>query len=181
LDRSQEALGPLRGIIDVVGMLKPGSLAETDDETWRWHFDMVFEHSRRVAREAVHRLAPGSSVSFVTSAAGMAGVRNTAAYAAAKAAQISLIRSAATEFAPSGIRVNGVAPGMIANPRMKRLLAEVGGLEQAQSIIPMGRLVEPEEVADALLFLSSASASIITGQILVLDGGVQYAWPYPDL
>ncbi|MFJ9361732.1 SDR family oxidoreductase [Streptomyces mirabilis] len=181
LDRSQEALGPLRGIIDVVGMLKPGSLAETDDETWRWHFDMVFEHSRRVAREAVHRLAPGSSVSFVTSAAGMAGVRNSAAYAAAKAAQISLIRSAATEFAPSGIRVNGVAPGMIANPRMKRLLAAVDGLEQAQSIIPMGRLVEPEEVADALLLLSSASASIITGQILVLDGGVQYAWPYPDL
>ncbi|MFD7232815.1 SDR family NAD(P)-dependent oxidoreductase [Streptomyces sp. NPDC059881] len=181
LDHSQEALGQLRGIIDVVGMLRSGSLAETDDETWRWHFDVVFEHSRRVAREAAHRLAPGSSISYVASTAGLAGVRNNAAYAAAKAAQISLIRSAATEFASSGIRVNGVAPGMVANPRMKRFLSDVEGLEQAQNVIPMGRLVEPEEVADSLLFLSSTSASIITGQIIVLDGGVQYAWPYPEL
>ncbi|MGW2964453.1 SDR family NAD(P)-dependent oxidoreductase [Streptomyces sp. NPDC001220] len=181
LDQAEEALGPLRGIIDVVGMLKSGSIAETDDETWQWHFDVVFEHSRQLAREAIHRLARGSSVTYVTSAAGMAGVRNNAAYAAAKAAQISLIRSAAAEFAPSGVRVNGVAPGMIANPRMKQFLTETAALEMAQHIIPMGRLVEPEEVADTLLFLSSASASIITGQVVVLDGGVQYTWPYPEI
>ncbi|GAA3834234.1 SDR family oxidoreductase [Streptomyces chiangmaiensis] len=126
-------------------------------------------------------IGPANCTSLVSSAAGMAGVPNNAAYAAAKAAQISLIRSAAAEFAFSDVRVNGVAPGVIANPRMQRFLAEGNGLDRARDIVPMGRLVEPAEVADALLFLSSSSASIITGQIIVLDGGVQCTWPYPKV
>ncbi|GAA3104603.1 glucose 1-dehydrogenase [Pseudonocardia yunnanensis] len=181
LDRATREVGPLRGVVDVVGMLRPGTIAETDDATWRWHFDVVFEHARRLAREAAHLLGHGGCLTYVASAAGMAGVRNNAAYAAAKAAQISLIRSAAAEFGPAGVRVNGVAPGMIANQRMLKFLADVGGMMKARAVIPMGRLVEPDEVADAVLYLSSAAASIVTGQILVLDGGVQHTWPYPDL
>ncbi|WP_351236077.1 SDR family oxidoreductase [Streptomyces sp. NPDC002133] len=107
------------------------------------------------------------------------GAWNNAAYVAGKAAQISLVRSAAAEFDSPGVRVSGVAPGMIANPRMKRFLAEGNGPERAQGVIPVDGLVAPEDVADALLFLSSVSASFITGRIFVLDG-VQNTWPYPD-
>lgn len=180
-DKAESTFGSLNGVIDVVGMLKPKPIAEADEAHWKWHFEIVFDHARRVAKEAIHRLNPGSSVTYVTSAGGFAGVPNNAPYAAAKAAQISLIRSAAVEFAAKGIRVNGVAPGVIGNPRMEDFLDSSGKREATEAVIPMRRLAQPREVADSLLFLSSRSASYITGQVIVIDGGVQNSWPYPPI
>jgi NAD(P)-dependent dehydrogenase (short-subunit alcohol dehydrogenase family) len=179
--KAESEFGPLRGVIDVVGMLRPTRIADAEDAQWKWHFEIVFEHARRVAREAIYRFKAGTSVTYVTSAAGFAGVPGNAPCAAATAAQISLIRSAAVEFAPAGIRVNGVAPGVIGNPRMDAFLKASVARDVTEAVIPMGRFARPREVADSLLFLSSRSASYITGQVIPLDGGVLNRWPYPSL
>jgi NAD(P)-dependent dehydrogenase (short-subunit alcohol dehydrogenase family) len=95
-----------------------------------------------------------------------------AAYGAAKAALDSMTRSLALEWGQFGIRVNAVAPSHVATETIKRLAAE-GALpvDQITSRIPLGRLAEPSEIADAVVFLCSDKARFITGQILAVDGG----------
>ena len=91
------------------------------------------------------------------------------AYAASKAAVIGLTRSLAAELAPSGIRVNCIAPGVIATD----MAAELGEstLSMLREQTPMGRLGRPEDIAEAAAFLLREDASFITGQVLTVDGG----------
>jgi 3-oxoacyl-[acyl-carrier protein] reductase len=96
------------------------------------------------------------------------------AYSSAKAGVVGLVRALAVELAPHGVRVNGVAPGYI---RTAQLLSEEhslgpAGAEKAGAFIPMGRIGEPEEIADVILFLASQSARYMTGQVVVVDGGL---------
>ena len=91
-------------------------------------------------------------------------------YNSAKAAVIMLTRSAAQELGPLGVRVNAVSPGLIARPGIEDQWPE--GVARWQDQAPLGRMGEPEDVADACLFLASPGARWITGQNLVLDGGV---------
>ncbi len=95
-------------------------------------------------------------------------------YSAAKAGVIGLVRGLAVELARDGIRVNGIAPGYI---RTAQALSEehslgLQGLEEAASFIPMGRVGEPEDIADVAVFLASDAARYITGQTIVVDGGL---------
>jgi 3-oxoacyl-[acyl-carrier protein] reductase len=95
-------------------------------------------------------------------------------YSAAKAGVVGLVRGMAVELARDGVRVNGVAPGYI---RTAQLLSEehsLGpvGAEKAGEFIPMGRIGEPEEIADVILFLASNAARYMTGQVVVVDGGL---------
>ena len=92
-----------------------------------------------------------------------------AAYAATKAALVGLTRSLALELAPSGIRVNAVAPGCIQTDMLKELGEETCSMLAQET--PLGRLGTPEDVAQAVAFLASEKASFITGQILTADGG----------
>jgi len=102
------------------------------------------------------------------------------AYASAKAAVISMSRSAAVRFAKRGVRVNCVSPGFIRTPPVERMFESLaGGQKTAGDIekaytrqIPMGRLGEPEEVADAVAFLASCDARFVTGAELIVDGGM---------
>ena len=95
-------------------------------------------------------------------------------YSAAKAGVVGLVRGLAVELAGDGVRVNGIAPGYI---RTSQALSEehsLGpeGLERAAAFIPMGRVGEPEDIADVSVFLASEGARYITGQVLVVDGGL---------
>src|SRR5258708_11256072 len=95
-------------------------------------------------------------------------------YSSAKAGVVGLVRGLAVELAKDGVRVNGVAPGYI---RTAQLLSEehsLGpkGAEAAGAFIPMGRIGEPEEIADVIVFLASNSARYMTGQVVVVDGGL---------
>jgi len=108
----------------------------------------------------------------IGSIAGIVGLPRRNAYGAAKAGIASLTRSMACEWASDGIRVNAVAPGFVATALVKKL--ELDGSVDTPRLerrIPMGRLARPEEIASAILFLSSAAASYITGAILSVDGG----------
>src|SRR5215211_1308028 len=116
----------------------------------------------------------GGSIVCISSISGMAGQKGQSTYGPAKFVASGLTMHLAVEWADRGIRVNAVAPGTIKTERVRRLPDEPGGteyLEAIERLHPMGRLGEPEEVAEAIVFLASNQASFITGAILPVDGG----------
>lgn len=126
------------------------------------------------SRAAFHPMAARKKGAIVNvgSIAGLVGLPRRNAYGAAKAGVISLTRALASEWAPSGIRVNAVAPGYIATPMVQGLI-ERGTVVSARLCrrIPMGRLGTPQDVADPILFLASDAARYVTGATLSVDGG----------
>ncbi|MFG1329662.1 SDR family NAD(P)-dependent oxidoreductase [Xanthobacter autotrophicus] len=93
------------------------------------------------------------------------------AYQASKGAIVNFTRALAVELAPAGIRVNAVAPTWVRTPFIAPLMNDAEQLARIEALMPMGRIAEPEEVADAVLFLASSMASMVTGHILPVDGG----------
>jgi NAD(P)-dependent dehydrogenase (short-subunit alcohol dehydrogenase family) len=116
----------------------------------------------------------GGSIVCLSSISGIAGQKSQSTYGPAKFVATGLTKHLAIEWADRNIRVNAVAPGTIRTERVQRLPEEPGGTEYIEAIErmhPMGRLGEPHEVAQAILFLASDDASFITGAILAVDGG----------
>lgn len=127
--------------------------------------EMVQLVSRLMARNG------GGSIVNIASVTAVLGSAGQSAYSATKGAIISFTKSAAKELAPSGIRVNAVAPGIVKTERFAELYEESGDKIDARiSKIALGRLGTPEDVADACAFLASNRASYISGQILGVDG-----------
>lgn len=112
-------------------------------------------------------------------AGGVYGWEDHAHYAAAKSGVLGLCRSLAVELAPRGIRVNAVVPGLIESPQSLDGENSLGmaGLEAAGRLIPWGRVGTVDEAARTIRFLTSADSAYITGQELVVDGGLTIRWP----
>jgi NAD(P)-dependent dehydrogenase (short-subunit alcohol dehydrogenase family) len=173
-----EELGGLDGLVDIVGMARYVDAIETSDEDWAWTFDIVLRHAFLFSQAAARAMKDGGSMVFVASVSGISSAPRHAAYGAAKAALMSWVRSLAVELGPAGIRVNAVAPGVVWTPRISKFLGEKGRELQSRNA-PLGRVAEPSDIASAILFLSSGLAGYITGQTLVVDGGVGVKFPYP--
>ena len=173
-------LGGLDGVVDIVGMAQYAGLLDIDDELWQWHQDICIRHvfltmqlGGRVLRDS-----GGGTMAFVASISGMWAAPQHAAYGAAKAGVIALVRSAAEELGPFNIRVNAVAPGVVWTPRVSAFLGEAGRERNADNA-PLRRVALPSNIASALLFLSCDLSSYVTGQTLIVDGGVGVKFPYP--
>jgi NAD(P)-dependent dehydrogenase (short-subunit alcohol dehydrogenase family) len=115
---------------------------------------------------------------FVASVSGITSAPRHSAYGAAKAGLMSLVRTGAVELGHSGIRVNAVAPGVVWTPRVSAFLGEAGREMNAENT-PLRRVAQPADIAAAILFLASDLSGYVTGQTLVVDGGVGAKFPYP--
>jgi NAD(P)-dependent dehydrogenase (short-subunit alcohol dehydrogenase family) len=178
-EEAAAGLGGLDGLVDIVGMSRYATLLEVDDEEWDWHFDIVLRHAYLAVQLGGRRLRPrGGVMAFVASVSGLTSAPRHAAYGAAKAALMALVRSAAVELGPFGIRVNAVAPGVVWTPRISVALGEEGRARN-EANTPLGRVAQPADIAAALLFLCSDLAAYVSGQTLVVDGGVSAKFPYP--
>lgn len=115
----------------------------------------------------------GGAIVNCASVAGLVGFRNLPAYCASKGGVVELTRATALEYSDTGIRVNAICPGVIRTPMVERVTAGNPEVEaQYTALEPIGRMGEPEEIADAALWLCSDHASFVTGHALAADGGL---------
>ncbi len=161
--------------INNAGFGRPVPFHDADNALWAEMFDVNFwgtVHGTRAALAGLRR--PGGAVINIASVAGLMAPRGHSAYATAKAAVIALTRANAVEFAGEGIRVNAIAPGPLDTEGFR---AAGGDPAKRAQTIPTRRMVAPEEVAAACLFLAEPSGSI-TGQTLLVDGAAHAAGCY---
>ncbi|WP_041782225.1 SDR family NAD(P)-dependent oxidoreductase [Mycolicibacterium chubuense] len=182
LDQVRECDGDLYGLVNVAGGAAPATwMPATRVSREDWHalfaanLETAFFMSQAVSRELLARGLTGSIVS-VSSISGMNTAPFHIAYGTAKAAVVAMTRTMAVELAPHGIRVNAVAPGVTETAASGTYVDE--DPERDRKAIAMGRRGTPEEQAGAILFLLSDLSSYITGQTLLVDGGLNLKWTH---
>jgi NAD(P)-dependent dehydrogenase (short-subunit alcohol dehydrogenase family) len=178
--QAEQRLGRVHAVVDIIGMSKYQDLLSVTDEDWDWHHDIVLRHALLALQYGGAHMASrgGGAITFVASVSGLTGAPMHAAYGAAKAGLMSLVRSAAVELGPAGVRVNAVAPGVVWTPRVSAYLGEAGRARNAENA-PLRDVARPADIAGPLLFLTSDLARYVSGQILTVDGGVGAKFPYP--
>jgi 3-oxoacyl-[acyl-carrier protein] reductase len=175
-----ESFGRLDIAVAGAGILRRAPLEEMTDDAWHAMLDVDLTGVLRTFRSAVPHLSDGGAMVAISSiAGGWYGWDDHAHYAAAKSGVLGLCRSMATELASRRIRVNAMIPGLIETPQSLDEVNSLGpaGLEQAGKGIPWGRVGRADEVARAIRFLTSDDAGYITGQQLIVDGGLTVRWP----
>lgn len=169
--RIEETFGPVSLLVNNAGVAGQSQFQDVTDEMWHRYFsvniDGAFHTSQAVLPPMLH--AHAGCIVNISSIWGLRGGSCEVTYSATKAAIIGFTRSLAAELAPTQIRVNCVAPGVIRTDMLDELPPEV--LPQLAEETPMGRLGTPEDIAGAVAFLASDEASFITGQVLTADGG----------
>ena len=174
---AEARLGQLDVVVANAGIAHRVPLGAMTDEKWDHTFDVDLKGVLRVVRPALAgMIARGSgAIVAISSIMGVAyGWDEHVHYSSAKAGVVGLVRGLAVELARSGVRVNGVAPGYVRTAQLLSTEHSLGpaGAEAAASFIPMGRLGEPDDIADVVVFLASPGARYITGQTIVVDGGL---------
>jgi NAD(P)-dependent dehydrogenase (short-subunit alcohol dehydrogenase family) len=166
-------LGGLDAVVANAGTITPGTLAETDDESWNRQIDVNLTGAFYTARAAAPRIKEGGSIVMLGSELSAMGMGMYAPYCASKFGVIGLMKALAAELAPA-IRVNAICPGPIDTPLLAGELEYFGDnekvMQETYDRVPLGRLGTSEEVAAGILYLA-ADAPYATGTTLELDGG----------
>jgi NAD(P)-dependent dehydrogenase (short-subunit alcohol dehydrogenase family) len=182
-DASMHFDGAIHGFVDIVGMAQWSGVLELDEVTWDQQFDICLRHAyllgHHVGRHMVERGTRGTMV-FIASLHAFTASARHAAYGAAKAGLVSWVRTLAHELGGYGIRANAIAPGSILTPRIALVLDE-DRRQKAAALAPLRRMGLPPDIASTALFFTSDLSSYITGQTLLVDGGVLMQDPYEPL
>ncbi len=167
----RQQFGDVSLLVNNAGISRQGLFQDVSEDLWREMFAVNVDgafHACQAVLPAMLREHQGSIVN-ISSIWGLRGASCEVAYACTKSAIVGLTRSLAMELAPSGIRVNCVAPGVIQTDMLKEVGEEI--VPQLQEETPLGRLGTPEDIAHAVAFFANPCSSFITGQILTADGG----------
>ena len=168
--------GKIDTIVANAGIAHRVPLPQLTDAKWDHTFDIDLKGIYRIVRPALPgmKARKSGSVIALSSIMGVAyGWDEHVHYSAAKAGVVGLVRGLAVELARDGIRVNGVAPGYIRTAQLLSKEHSVGpDADKCGEYIPMGRIGEPEDIADVIMFLASNGARYMTGQVVVVDGGL---------
>ncbi len=178
VEESIHQFGRLDILVNCAGIIyRNRTVEQTTEEEWDATFDVNVKGTYLMCRYALPILRERKGcVVNLSSYVGLVGFRGASAYAASKAAIINLTRSMALDHAREGVRVNAVCPGSVDTEMIHAAWEKFGDVNEARRLWsekhPMGRIAQPEEVAQTILFLASDDASFITGTALVVDGGL---------
>jgi len=178
MDTAAETMGGIDAIVNNAGLQRSGAATEFAVEDWDALMSVNPRSCFLGAKFGVPHLrrAGGGAIVNTASLAGVKGGPGMTAYSASKGAIIAFTKALAAELAPDRIRVNAICPGWIDTPFNEPAIDFMGGREKQKEVIrtvvPLGRQGVSEEIADGMLFLASDMSSYMTGQALVIDGGV---------
>ena len=181
--RAAADAGPVDILVNCAGFVHQGTILEATEAEWSFGFDL----NVRAAFRAIRAFLPGmlskgggAIVNIASVASSLKGVPNRAIYSATKAAVIGLTKSVAADYVGQGIRCNAICPGTVATPSLAERIAAnaavAGSLDAARAAFvarqPMGRLGTAEEIAALAVYLVSDASAFVTGQAMVIDGGM---------
>ncbi len=171
--------GRLDVLFNNAGTLRPGTAVELSVADWDFVMAVNVRSVFLGAKFAVPHMVSqgGGSIINTASISGLHGDGGAICYAASKAAVINLTRALSTDHGPQGVRVNAICPGTIETPPVKRMMAEPVVLERNVNAHALRRLGRPEEIAAAALWLASDESSFVSGEAIVVDGGLRAQSP----
>jgi glucose 1-dehydrogenase len=165
--------GGLDGLVSNAGVNRPGPLSSYPVEDWDRLFNVNTRATFLLAQAAHPTLkASGGAIAIVGSMSGSNAHAGLGAYAPSKAAVIMLMRVLAQEFGRDGIRVNTVSPGMVRTGMTAAVYQDDEVTAARNALVPLGRVAEPDDIADVIAFLLSPQARYVNGHDLIVDGGV---------
>jgi NAD(P)-dependent dehydrogenase (short-subunit alcohol dehydrogenase family) len=178
VEETVRSFGGLDILVNCAGIIyRNRTVEQTLEDEWDATFDVNVKGTFLMCKYAMPALRERNGcIVNMSSYVGLVGFRGAAAYAASKAAIINLTRSMALDHAREGVRVNAVCPGSVDTEMIHAAWEKFGDVDEARRLWaekhPMGRIAQPDEVAQAILFLASDEASFITGTALAVDGGI---------
>ncbi len=173
VSKAAGAFGGLDAVVINAGIALRSPLVATDVEAWDRSFAVNVRASWLLAAAAHdHLVESQGAIVVVGSVSGMAPHPGTGAYSSSKAALMMLMRQMAQEWAPDGIRVNAVVPGLVMTPRTEPVYEDPKVREGRLALVPQGRVASASEIAAAIAFFLGPDSSYCSGQQLIVDGGV---------
>ena len=178
-----EVIGGVDILFNCAGFVHQGSVLEATEAEWDFAFDLNVKSMLRTTQAFLPGMLAkggGSVINMASVASSVKGIVNRAIYGASKAAVIGLTKSIAADYATKGVRCNAICPGTVQSPslddRIAANAAAAGSLEAARAAFiarqPMGRLGRADEIAALAVYLASEDSVFVTGQALVIDGGI---------
>lgn len=183
IGRVAQDVGPIDILFNCAGVVHQGALLEASEADWSFAFDLNCRSMFRTMQAFLPGMLSrgcGTIINMASVASSLKGVPNRFIYSASKAAVIGMTRSVATDYVAKGIRCNCLCPGTVETPSLNERIvanaAAAGSIDAARAAFvarqPMGRLGTPEEIAALAVYLSGDDAQFITGQAIVIDGGL---------
>ena len=170
--------GPIDVLFNCSGHVHHGTILDCEEKDWDFSFDLNIKAHYRMIKAYLPGMlekGKGNIINMASAASSIKGVPNRFAYGATKAAVIGLTKALSADFVSKGIRCNAICPGTVETPSLYDRMRAQGDFEKAKAAFiarqAMGRLAQPEEIAQLVVYLASDESAFMTAQAIVIDGG----------